>query len=81
MIDHYRVVCGRCRVNPHIVRNDDGAAEAVCPGCGQRDNVEDAKRIAGEHLTQGATPGFKTPHRWHTAGVGHGEDGQNKPNR
>jgi hypothetical protein len=49
-----RVVCSKCEVDPEIVTDAEGNAEAVCPGCGQRDNVEDAQRIAGDHAVNQA---------------------------
>lgn len=53
MPDQFRVVCGTCQVDPEIVANADGNDEAVCPGCGQSDKLEDATRIAGEHYVEG----------------------------
>ena len=44
-----KVVCGACECDPEIVTNPEGKAEAVCPRCGSRDDLEDAKRIATEH--------------------------------
>lgn len=49
-----KIVCGSCEVPPEVVTNDDGKSEAVCPSCGQRDKVEDALRIGGEHYVEGA---------------------------
>ncbi len=54
MPDQVRIVCGSCQVPPEVVTNDDGKTEAVCPSCGQRDEVEDALRIGGEHYVEGA---------------------------
>lgn len=49
-----RVICAKCQLDPEIVTNANGQAEARCPGCGQRDNVDDAVRIAGEQATDRA---------------------------
>jgi hypothetical protein len=49
-----KIVCGACKLPPDVVTDDDGNSEAVCPGCGQRDKVEDALRIGGEHYVEGA---------------------------
>lgn len=53
MSDTFNVVCGKCQVGAEAILEDDGNAYAVCPSCGQRDKVEDAQRIAGEHYTEG----------------------------
>jgi hypothetical protein len=53
MAEEGRIICGRCKVSPELVDDADGK-EALCLSCGQRDNFEDALRIAGEHLTAGA---------------------------
>jgi hypothetical protein len=53
MSEQFRVVCGKCQLGAEVVTDADGNAEAVCPACGQRDKVEDAQRIAGEHYTEG----------------------------
>jgi hypothetical protein len=47
------IVCSRCKVSPEVIDDADGKI-ALCLRCGQRDNFEDALRIAGEHLTDGA---------------------------
>jgi len=52
MSDTFTVVCGKCQVGADAILEDDGDAYAVCPSCGQRDKVEDAQRIAGEHFTE-----------------------------
>jgi predicted nucleic-acid-binding Zn-ribbon protein len=49
-----RVVCSKCGVDAQVIADDEGNKEAVCPVCGQRDSVEDAIRIAGEHFAQEA---------------------------
>lgn len=54
------VVCGTCKVPPDIVSNADGKDEAVCPSCGQRDDVEDAQRIAGEFGADAIARGFQS---------------------
>lgn len=56
MSDQIKFVCGSCKVDPEVVTNADGSAEAVCPGCGQRDKIEDVQRIGGEHFLQSSIP-------------------------
>lgn len=51
-----KVVCGACNVEPEVVSDDHGKAQAVCPSCGRRDDAEDAMQIAGEHFIQQAMP-------------------------
>jgi len=54
-----RVVCATCKVDPEFVTDADGKAEAVCPGCGQRDDVEDAMRIAQEFALDAVARGLQ----------------------
>ena len=49
-----RVVCSTCEVDAKVVADANGEEEAVCSQCGQRDKVEDAVRIAGEHAVDQA---------------------------
>lgn len=55
-----KVICGRCKVEPELVENADGNAEVVCPSCGQRDNANDAARIAGEQAMDAAARHFQS---------------------
>jgi hypothetical protein len=52
MSEEFRVVCGKCQLGAEVVTDADGNAEAVCPGCGRRDKIEDAQRIASEHYVE-----------------------------
>lgn len=45
-----RVVCATCKIEPKLLANEEGDHEAFCAVCQQRDKVDDALRIAGEHL-------------------------------
>ena len=54
-----KVVCGQCKVDPELVEDGTGNAQAVCPRCGQRDDVNKAARIAGEHAMDQATRAFQ----------------------
>jgi hypothetical protein len=49
-----KVVCGSCKVEPEVTSHSNGDREAVCPGCGQRDEAQDAIRIAEQHLADEA---------------------------
>lgn len=48
MDNRFKVVCGACKCDPGLTPDADGEV-VVCPGCGQRDSVDEAYRIAGEH--------------------------------
>jgi DNA-directed RNA polymerase subunit RPC12/RpoP len=50
-----KIVCGKCKVDPEIITDASGEAESIaCPSCGQRDKLEDARRIAGDHFADAA---------------------------
>lgn len=55
-----KVVCGKCKVKPELVEDADGNVEAVCDSCGQRDDVKDAARIAGEQAADVAARAFQS---------------------
>lgn len=55
----FKPICGAGEREPDVFLNDEGAQQVVCHGCGQTDTLEDAKRIAGEHLTQELMPGLQ----------------------
>lgn len=52
MYDQYKVVCANCKIEAEIF-TDVHKVTAVCPGCRQRDNAEDAQLIAAEHFVEG----------------------------
>ena len=66
MDDLFKVVCGACQCDPGLTTDVDGEV-AICPGCGQRDRVDEAFRIAGEHhALRTARPKHMTQtFRWH----------------
>ena len=55
----FKVVCGKCYCDPEVISNPNGADEAVCPQCGSRDNVEEAKRVAGQHFVERKIPAIQ----------------------
>ena len=62
MNSDFRVVCGICRCSPGLML-DEGREVVVCPCCGQADGVDEAYRIAGEHLNRGPESAGRT-FRW-----------------
>ena len=48
MDGRFKVVCGACKREPGLTPDGDGEV-AICFGCGLRDSVDEAFRIAGEH--------------------------------
>lgn len=54
-----KLVCAACYRDPDVVTNADGELEAVCRGCGQRDDVENAKQIASENFKHQAAIAFQ----------------------
>ena len=53
---HFKIVCGACQCSPGLTSDPDGEF-VVCPRCGQRDSVDEAFRVAGEHHgLKGPTP-------------------------
>ena len=70
MNEHFRVVCGTCNCEPGLMLDADEEV-AVCPGCGQRDGVDEAFRIACEHnelrdVTLQHMPPTGQTFRWHS---------------
>lgn len=55
MSNEFKVVCGKCQSDVAILADPDGEV-AMCPICGQRDNLEEAHRVAGEHFLYEAIP-------------------------
>lgn len=51
----FKIVCGNCGTPAEIFADADGQV-AVCPTCGQRDDLKDAQGIAGKHFLQQALP-------------------------
>ncbi len=44
------VLCGKCRCAAERTTDEGGKTYAVCPACGQRDDLKKAVREAGEHM-------------------------------
>ena len=55
MSNEFKVVCSVCQSEPEIVSDASGDF-ARCVSCGQRDSLEDAHRVAGEHFLYQAIP-------------------------
>ena len=55
MSAQFKVVCGKCRSDIAIITDTDGEV-AMCPMCGQKDDLEQAHRIAGEHFLRQMMP-------------------------
>jgi hypothetical protein len=55
----FKPICPKCEREPDVIMNDEAGQQVVCRGCGQTDKLEDAKRIAGEHLKQQLIPGIQ----------------------
>ena len=58
MSNEFNVVCGKCQSDIAIIRDPNGEL-AMCPMCGQRDDLEDAQQIAGEHFLHEMIPGLQ----------------------
>ena len=58
MSTQFKIICSTCKVDAQVVSDNDG--EAICSTCGQRDDLEDAQRIAGEHFLKEMIPGLET---------------------
>ena len=59
MSAQFKVVCGTCKSDIAIIADTDGEV-AMCPMCGQRDDLEQAQRIAGEHFLRQMLPDLQT---------------------
>jgi len=59
MSTQFKIICATCKADAQVTSGCDGEA-AICPTCGQRDDLEDAQRIAGEHFLQEMIPGLQT---------------------
>ena len=55
MSAQFKVVCGNCRSDIAIITETD-VEVAMCPMCGQRDDLEQAQRVAGEHFLRQTIP-------------------------
>ena len=73
--NEFSVVCGACRFDVAIIFECDGEM-AMCPICGQRDRLEEAQRVAGEHFLHQMIPDLQSRvrrdehepgYRWHAA--------------
>jgi hypothetical protein len=59
MSAQFRVVCGKCWSDIAIIAERHGEL-AMCPMCGQRDDLEQAQRIAGEHFLRQMIPDLQS---------------------
>lgn len=55
MSNEFKIVCGSCKADVQIFSEPHGEA-VVCSKCDQRDHLEDAQRIAGEHFLHEMIP-------------------------
>ena len=55
MSDEFKVVCGECQFDVAILLEADGEI-AICPVCGQMDELKEARRVAGEHFLHRRIP-------------------------
>jgi hypothetical protein len=55
MSNEFNVVCGKCKSEIAIIADVHGEL-AMCVVCGQRDNLDEAHRVAAEHFMYGAIP-------------------------
>lgn len=56
--NQFIVVCAKCGIEPKIVADAPGEMVA-CPSCGQRDDLREASRLAGEHFLEKAIPALQ----------------------
>lgn len=78
-MSEFKVVCGKCQSDVAILSDPDGEV-AMCRMCGQRDDLDDAQRTAGEHFLHQMIPDLQKSigkavegnnsgciYRWHAA--------------
>lgn len=54
----FHIFCGRCDESVKVLTQIHAEEKAVCPKCGQTDDLKEALRIAGDHETDGFKEGL-----------------------
>jgi hypothetical protein len=52
MTSSFKIICGACKADAKILTQVGMEDQALCPSCGQQDSVDEALRIAKEHITE-----------------------------